>query len=1161
MIRPATVHIDRTRGGSPVEKASADPLVGRTVAQYEVVGRLGGGGMGLVYAARDTRLGRRVALKFLPPQWSHDESAKERFIREAQAASATDHPNICTIHDIGTTDDEQLFIVMAHYDGETLKKRLERGLVGVEEAIDIAAQVAEGLAKAHAQGVIHRDIKPGNLMLTEDGVKILDFGLAKFADARFKLTLEGSTVGTIAYMSPEQVRGEEADARSDIWALGAVLYEMLAGHVPFKGGYPEAIAHAIKNDVPAPLRTSQPDISEALEQLVFRALHKDPAVRFQTARDLARALRRAQGRTLPIDLRIEPFPDVTSTLPSHVGSPPWWKTRSGAAVAAAMLAATIGTSLWVFAPIERVPVAVAPVVNQTGDSELEAYRLGLTQELIASLVESHHIRVLPYDRLLQILRRFRAAGRDVSSREAIQALTANSGARVVIIPTLLYENDGWKARVEFLDTTTATSRASDETDPVVSSLKKEAAYGLMPQLALRIQGYFAAVGPRRASIADFVRTLAGRGPLPPATRLRTLDAAAAFEQGLDAFEQQDYSVALRAFRTATERDPRSPLLFAWQTRVARMMRLDKETAEAATQALRLITDQMPAQDRRFVQAVAAESRRDAATAEALYRELVIAHPDAPGWVMELAAFQDRQLRTADAIETYHQALRLDERLVRPHLELCRLYGPLRLNDLPRAKQHGEIALARYRALGAPAGEAQTLWCLTDVQGLGDEAARAEAVRHADAALRIFENLHSEYNLSRAYNYAANAATRQGRLADAASLWERSLASARTAGNVGLEALVLTNLGSIYANLGNPERSIEYRQQGYTLLEALGEEQQAAMNQANRASLVIAYGGDLDTAFRDIRNALAVFRKLGDANYEVFSLRAIAAYHSQAGRHAEAERESSRALAIARERNLEDGIVASTVDHAQSRFDRSDYAEAAKLLAQVLGNSPGPASTEARIRLGRAYARLGDFEAARAALDQAGADLRTRRETGLIPLFGLATGELAYESGRLREARTHFAAASALWTDTLPDAASVEARLYLGLVDALDGRRAQAVAAIRACLAQARAMGRFSLEQRSRVFLARIAVTERHFDDALRILDEIPPDDASRTIGRELRAQVHYWRSRALAGRGDRAGAATEASAARGLIEQLRAPFPERYRSLVLARPDIHFPNE
>ena len=293
-----------------MDNTPSDPLIGRAISQYEVVAKIGGGGMGVVYKATDLKLGRPVALKFLPPQWSHDEGAKQRFLREAQAASATNHRNICIIHDIAQTDDGQLFIVMAYYEGETLKQKLERGPLPAGEALQIAAEIAEGLAKAHAQGVVHRDVKPGNLMITDDGVKVLDFGLAKFADS-LQLTMAGSTVGTVAYMSPEQARGEEADARSDLWALGVVLYEMLTGRVPFRGAYPEAIFHAIKNEPVPPLQlpgAGDREIPAALEMLVLRALAKDPERRYQSARELARDIHLLEGRTVPLDLRTEPLP-------------------------------------------------------------------------------------------------------------------------------------------------------------------------------------------------------------------------------------------------------------------------------------------------------------------------------------------------------------------------------------------------------------------------------------------------------------------------------------------------------------------------------------------------------------------------------------------------------------------------------------------------------------------------------------------------------------------------------------------------------------------------------------------------------------------------------------------------------------------------------------
>jgi serine/threonine-protein kinase len=193
-------------------------MIGKTISHYKILEKLGEGGMGVVYKAQDIKLDRTVALKFLPPHLHLDEEAEHRFISEAKAASSFDHPNICTIYDINKTDDDQLYIAMACYEGETLKKKLEKGLIKTEEAIDIVTQIAEGLNKAHKKGIVHRDIKPANIFITNDSVvKILDFGLAKVS-TQTQLTTIGTTMGTVGYMSPEQTKGEEIDHRTDIWS-------------------------------------------------------------------------------------------------------------------------------------------------------------------------------------------------------------------------------------------------------------------------------------------------------------------------------------------------------------------------------------------------------------------------------------------------------------------------------------------------------------------------------------------------------------------------------------------------------------------------------------------------------------------------------------------------------------------------------------------------------------------------------------------------------------------------------------------------------------------------------------------------------------------------------------------------------------------------------
>jgi serine/threonine-protein kinase len=271
---------------------------GTSVSHYRIIEEIGAGGMGVVYKAEDTKLRRHVALKFLPPYLTQDADAKQRFVHEAQAASALDHNNICAIHEIDETHDGRMFISMACYEGETLRDRIERGPLGLDEVLDTAMQISEGLGKAHGKGIVHRDIKPANIMITEDGiVKIMDFGLAKLA-GQTRITRTGTTMGTVAYMSPEQAQGGEVDERSDIFSLGVIMYEMVTGRRPFKGDYEAAALYSIVHDEPEPISRYRPEVLDEMEMIVERALRKEADSRYQSSSELLADLKRLKQGTL-----------------------------------------------------------------------------------------------------------------------------------------------------------------------------------------------------------------------------------------------------------------------------------------------------------------------------------------------------------------------------------------------------------------------------------------------------------------------------------------------------------------------------------------------------------------------------------------------------------------------------------------------------------------------------------------------------------------------------------------------------------------------------------------------------------------------------------------------------------------------------------------------
>jgi tetratricopeptide (TPR) repeat protein len=1096
--------------------------------------------MGVVYKAFDTKLSRTVALKFLPPQWSHDSAAQQRFLREAQAASATNHRNICVIHDFQHTDDGRLFIVMAYYEGQTLKQKLEGGALPVGEAVEIACEVAEGLAKAHAQGVVHRDVKSGNLIVSDDGVKILDFGLAKFADA-LQLTIPGSTIGTVGYMSPEQTRGEEADPRSDVWALGIVLYEMLTGEMPFRGAYPEAIFYAIKNEPVPPLRAAGREIPDTLETIVMRALEKDPEKRYQTAREFARDLRLLLGRTVPLELLTGPLPSLPTLTPPKPLS--WWQrmwaavTPARAIVAAIVaVAGVVGAYRWFTRPVVRIPVAIAPVANHTGEPELDGYRLALTEALLEELVESPNVVVVPFRRLIEIVRPFVGTG-DVSSREAIQAVSTHSGARFVVMPAIEYQNRTWLARADVRNIETGAVIKTYETEGAASSLPKEAVYRLMESLAERIQADFKANGPGRS----YRR-------LPASSRFRNLDAARAFADGLLEYERLEYSAALAAFRQAASQDSQNAMVHAWLGRVLLMMFQRNNAVEAARRAKQFVTADTPAEHTAFIEATLAESLSDFVAAEARYRELVAPEPYTLSAQMELADFLKRQNRNQDAISAYRDVLRRDPGYIRPHVDLSQLYA--RSDEYPLANQEAQIALERFRAMKDGAGEAQALLAVSEVQRRQGDLTGAKA-RAEEARIR-FESLGLVYGLSRVYQYFGIAAAYSGDDRAAIRFFEESLARSRNVGNRQMEGIMLNNLGLAHERLAERTQALEYYQQSREVYQDNGDDATAAQQEANAAALLIDYGSNTPEALRRLTNARATFEKLGNVEFQVIAMELEATIALRAGRHQEARRELVKASNIAKDRGYSNSNLSMTLRFAESYFATSEYEEARRRLEEAATSDVGRNDSGVTIALGRVYVRLGDFDAARRRLERGLTAIEMGGQLALLPAAHLALGELEYELGDTRDARTHFEKAGALWTDDLPDPASVEARCYQGVIDSRSPT--STIPVVEKSIERARRMGRLFVEAACRLQLAQIQLRLLRPSEALATLEPIPQEDDGK-IGRELPAQTHYWRSRALAAQ-QNPDANSENNQARKLVREVQTSLPVAYQATFAARQSI-----
>jgi serine/threonine protein kinase/tetratricopeptide (TPR) repeat protein len=415
-------------------------MIGKKISHYEIIEKLGEGGMGVVYKARDTRLDRIVALKFLPERQTSDEDAKARFIHEAKAASALDHPNICTVHDIEETEGHT-FISMSYVDGPSLKDLAKGAGVPIPKIINMVVQAAEGLGAAHKKGIVHRDVKSDNIMVTgDDHVRVMDFGLAKLKGAS-GLTKDGRTIGTAHYMSPEQAKGEKVDHRSDIFSLGVVLYELVTGRLPFAGEYDSAVTYSILHENPAPISEQRSDVPAELESITAKALEKNPADRYQSMDELIADLANLrEGRTSEIRAG-----KLTRPFKPAAASEPPRRSRLRVLIPVvvvlviAAIAVSIGPKLFREEPVEASENILAVMYFDNFVDPADTGRLGeiITNLVITDLSESRFVKVVSSQRLYDILRLLGKEGAKRIDKDVATQVARKARAKWTLSGTIL----------------------------------------------------------------------------------------------------------------------------------------------------------------------------------------------------------------------------------------------------------------------------------------------------------------------------------------------------------------------------------------------------------------------------------------------------------------------------------------------------------------------------------------------------------------------------------------------------------------------------------------------------------------------------------------------------------------------------------------------------
>jgi tetratricopeptide (TPR) repeat protein len=975
----------------------------RTVAHYQILEKIGEGGMGVVYRARDTRLERDVALKFLSLDFTGSQELKQRFIQEAQAASALDHPNICTIHAIEETDDGQLFIAMGYYEGETVKTKLKQGPIRWQEIVDMAVQIAAGLQAAHERGIIHMDVKPANLMVTADGtVKILDFGLSRFTTEVDRTRPQGPLMGTIAYMAPERVQGEKTGAECDVWALGVVLYEMATGARPFQGNNDMSLLYSIVHrEAPAPIE-KVPEMSEELDRIIRRCLVKDRRHRFRSLAELLAEL--------------EALQQASQILTAPLG----WAARRDldrrrarrrfAAAATGLALALVLVLAW-SAYVgetndpERVGLVSAGFENRTGDAAADWHGTALSELLVVELPEDGRLRWLPED------------DAEPAAPDSEHSFDSEKGLPDVVLAQLRQRlHADWVVDGAYRTVGDAGARRL-ELEVLLQDTRSGKGIGYPPLTGrstelLEMAGEMAGRMAASLGYEPLERSVEEVAALPAHP-----EAARLLREAVERLRQLDAPAARDLLQRATafERRPNA-LLHAYLADALWMLGLEDE---AKQEIARAVTEGrgLPRTTQVYLRAVSLERQAKRTRAAALLRAL---------WVRERGAADENAAGSLPA----------------------RADLGLRLAELLAWTFQEEAARTTLAALGEqlPADPRVPL-----VEGL-IEHNRGSRQREQEAfarGARLARQQDAPLLLARALAFEAQAWQWQGALEETEARLRESREIYRAHGHVRGEADTMTVYGNLYLARHDLQAAKEMFAEAVRLLDTIGARRLKARTLTNMGE-ALSINGDLVAAIRIFHQALELLEELGDRVARQVSLRQLAEALTELGRFDEAESAYAAAFEIL-ESVPEPGNESATLSsHGWLLILRGDLGGASRSLEEAL-----KIQTETGDELNRSWtvfrrARIlhyqGSLGGALRGYEEAMGVFRQDGGDTLVAMVQAAQGETLMSQGHLEAAGRSFRAALAIQDTLINPLPAAKTRLSMAALLHELGRPAEAEAA-------------------------------------------------------------------------------------------------------------------